>query len=206
MKFYFFKRLSIGLTAMFLLFGFAACNTEGGDVSKTGGKSEGTVDIVLPPAAEREVLTENDALGKYIGMTATFMNGKREGDLYRETVTIGKSLYNKITFVSGKTEYGNMPVDLSYEFAEITLTPAQDGKAFSFNGTKGALCMYAKHSSPGEKGLLVSPNTAVKGFVYKKAGQIYISYVISYDMADIGDMMPADHKTLSSVVEDAVRQ
>ncbi|QNL96313.1 hypothetical protein [Treponema sp. Marseille-Q4132] len=196
---YLFKRSSVAFVAVCLLFGFAACNTDAGDAAET-------IDIVLPPAAEREVLTENDTLGKYIGMTATFMNGKREGDLYRETVTIGKSSDNKITFVSGKTEYGNMPVDLSYAFAEITLTQAQDGKSFSFNGTKGVLRMYAKHSSPGEEGRLVSPNTAVKGFVYKKAGQIYISYVISYDMADIGDMMPADHKTLSSVVEDAVRQ
>jgi len=206
MKFYFFKRLSIGLTAMFLLFGFAACNTEGGDVSKTGGKSEGTVDIVLPPAAEREVLTQNGILGTYMGNCTVIMDGRKYGP-YGETVKIDESVYHKITFVSEKTVYDVMPVDFSYAFSDIKLTADSDGKAFSFTGTGGELITYTKGNNNGRS--LPGKNTAVRGFFYKKGGKLYCSYIVDYNMDDIRaefPLMPPDHKTLSSITRDAARQ
>ena len=64
------------------------------------------------------------------------------------------------------------------------------------------------HDSPTEtiqQGHVVSTKTALeKGSVYKKGGELYISYIVVYDMADIREMiplLPENHKSLVAVMQ-----
>ena len=192
-------------TAVFASFYFSACGGPN-TVEENKQNDEGFLPP-LPPAAEREPVTEADILGDYDGAVIPVMNGIKFPNAVQEKINIRKSsATQKITFKTREqTPYHKlMRIGLSYAFKEITLVPAADGKAYFFSGTGGDLRMHAP-TEPITKGSKISTNTALeKGSIYKKGGKLYISYIVVYDMADIREMiplLPENHKSLVAVMQ-----
>ena len=168
----------------------------------------------LPPAAERELISEADVLGNYQGSTLVTMDGKQYGP-YLENITINKKVSGNLFFRSPKMVYEGMPVDIGYKFEKdknlpdtgLILTPAADGKSFSFTGKKGIMMFYAKNDT---KEWDVPSNTSINGFIYKKDGTVYISFSVTYDTAAMHETfpaMPADqHKTMSSSMKNGIKK
>lgn len=168
----------------------------------------------LPPAAERELISEADVLGNYQGSTLVTMDGKQYGP-YPENITINKKVSGNLFFRSPKMVYEGMPVDIGYKFGKdqklpdtgLILTPAADGKSFSFTGKKGIMMFYAKNDT---KEWDVPSNTSINGFIYKKDGTVYISFSVTYDTAAMHETfpaMPADqHKTMSSSMKNGIKK
>jgi len=197
---------AVFFTAVFAAFLFSAC----GELNNVAGKNEPGYERFLPPlppAAERETITEADIFGNYDGDVIPVMNNARFPSV-QEKIRIKKSSTTPptITFITREqTPYQKIMhnMGLSYAFKEITLAPAVDGKAFFFSGTGGKLYL---HNSPTDTtGEEVSTNTALeKGSIYKKGGKFYISYIVVYDMADIRKtipLLPENHKSLVAVMQ-----
>lgn len=168
----------------------------------------------LPPAAERETITVSDVLGNYQGSTLVTMDGKQYGP-YRENITIDRKVSGNLFFRSPKMVYEGMPVDIGYKFEKdqklpdtgLILTPAADGKSFSFTGKKGIMMFYAKNDT---KEWNVPSNTSIKGFIYKKDGTVYISFSVTYDTAAMHETFPAmpanQHKTMFSSMKNGIKK
>ena len=197
---------AVFFTAVFAAFLFSAC----GELNNVAGKNEPGYERFLPPlppAAERETITEADIFGNYDGDVIPVMNNARFPSV-QEKIRIKKSSTTPptITFITREqTPYQKIMhnMGLSYAFKEITLVPAADGKAYFFSGTGGKLYL---HNSPTDTtGEEVSTNTALeKGSIYKKGGKFYISYIVVYDMADIRKtipLLPENHKSLVAVMQ-----
>ncbi len=197
---------AVFFTAVFAAFLFSAC----GELNNVAGKNELGYERFLPPlppAAERETITEADIFGNYDGDVIPVMNNARFPSV-QEKIRIKKSSTTPptITFITREqTPYQKIMhnMGLSYTFKEITLVPAADGKAYFFSGTGGKLYL---HNSPTDTtGEEVSTNTALeKGSIYKKGGKLYISYIVVYDMADIRKtipLLPENHKSLVAVMQ-----
>ena len=196
---------AVFFTAVFAAFLFSAC----GELNNVAEKNEPGYERFLPPlppAAERETITEADIFGNYDGDVIPVMNNTKFPSV-QEKIEIGKSSKTKkITFITREqTPYQKIMhnMGLSYAFKEITLVPAADGKAYFFSGTGGKLYL---HNSPTDTtGEEVSTNTALeKGSIYKKGGKLYISYIVVYDMADIRKtipLLPENHKSLVAVMQ-----
>ena len=196
-------------TAVFVSFYFSACG--GPNIVEENKQNDEGFLPPLPPAAEREPVTEADILGDYDGAVIPVMNGIKFPNAVQEKINIRKSSRTqKITFKTREqTPYQKIMhnMGLSYEFEEITLVPAADGKAYFFSGTGGELRM---HDSPSDTtGVPVSTNTVLKnGSIYKKGGKLYISYIVVYDMADIRKtipLLPENHKSLLSVMQNGIK-
>ena len=196
-------------TAVFAAFLFSAC----GELNNVAGKNEPGYERFLPPlppAAERETITEDDIFGNYDGDVFPVMNGIKFPNAVQEKIRIKKSSKTPptITFITREqTPYQKIMhnMGLSYAFKEITLVPAADGKAYFFSGTGGELRMHDSPTETIQQGHVVSTKTALeKGSVYKKGGKLYISYIVVYDMADIREMiplLPENHKSLVAVMQ-----
>ena len=197
---------AVFFTAVFAAFLFSAC----GELNNVAGKNEPGYERFLPPlppAAERETITEADIFGNYDGDVIPVMNNARFPSV-QEKIRIKKSSTTPptITFITREqTPYQKIMhnMGLSYTFKEITLVPAADGKAYFFSGTGGKLYL---HNSPTDTtGEEVSTNTALeKGSIYKKGEKLYISYIVVYDMADIRKtipLLPENHKSLVAVMQ-----
>ena len=197
---------AVFFTAVFAAFVFSAC----GELNNVAEKNEPGYERFLPPlppAAERETITEADIFGNYDGDVIPVMNNARFPSV-QEKIRIKKSSTTPptITFITREqTPYQKIMhnMGLSYTFKEITLVPAADGKAYFFSGTGGKLYL---HNSPTDTtGEEVSTNTALeKGSIYKKGGKLYISYIVVYDMADIRKtipLLPENHKSLVAVMQ-----
>ena len=168
----------------------------------------------LPPAAELEEISEADVLGRYQGSTYVQMDGKQYGP-YTEKIRLGRtSVGNNLFFRAEKTVYESMPVDIGYEFektalsdTEFTLTPASDGKSFSFEGKNGSLSFYPKRS---DEPRTVPSQTSIKGFIYKKDGKVYIHFHVEYDTAATRKTFPTipegSHNSMSSAMNAGVKQ
>ena len=197
--------IAVFFTAVFVSFCFSACGGPN-TVEENKQNNEGFLPP-LPPAAERETITEADIFGNYDGDVIPVMNNARFPSV-QEKIRIKKSSTTPptITFITREqTPYQKIMhnMGLSYTFKEITLVPAADGKAYFFSGTGGKLYL---HNSPTDTtGEEVSTNTALeKGSIYKKGGKLYISYIVVYDMADIREMiplLPENHKSLVAVMQ-----
>ena len=194
-------------TAVFASFCFSACG--GPNIVEENKQNDEGFLPPLPPAAEREPVTEADILGDYDGAVIPVMNGIKFPNAVQEKIRIKKSSATPptITFITReKTPYHALMhnMDFSYTFKEITLVPAADGKAYFFSGTGGDLRMHAP-TEPITKGSKISTNTALeKGSIYKKGGKLYISYIVVYDMADIRKeipLLPENHKSLVAVMQ-----
>ena len=200
--------IAVFFTAVFVSFCFSACGGPN-TVEENKQNNEGFLPP-LPPAAERETITEADILGDYDGAVIPVMNGIKFPNAVQEKIRIRKSpKTQKITFKTREqTPYHSlMRIGLSYAFKEITLVPAADGKAFYFSGTGGELRM---HDSPSDTtGVPVSTNTVLKnGSIYKKEGKLYINYIVVYDINDLRNSiptLPTDHKSLFSVMQNGVK-
>ena len=166
--------------------------------------------------AELETIREEEVLGTYEGDISVLMDGVPLGP-YRETVKIKKKPLGDISFVSERTIYKDMRVDIGYVFetttspnnSSFTLTRATDGKSFTFNGQKGTLRFYTRNdytSKPLER----FSDTSIKGSIYKKKGKIYISFSVQYDAAAIREAFPlipqGTHNKLSSVMKDGTKK
>lgn len=197
---------AVFFTAVFAAFVFSAC----GELNNVAEKNEPGYERFLPPlppAADRETITEADIFGNYDGDVIPVMNNARFPSV-QEKIRIKKSSTTPptITFITREqTPYQKIMhnMGLSYTFKEITLVPAADGKAYFFSGTGGKLYL---HNSPTDTtGEEVSTNTALeKGSIYKKGGKLYISYIVVYDMADIRKtipLLPENHKSLVAVMQ-----
>ena len=168
----------------------------------------------LPPAAERETITVSDVLGNYQGSTLVTMDGKQYGP-YTENITINRKVSGNLFFRSPKMVYQGMPVDIGYKFEKdenlpdtgLILTPAADGKSFSFTAKKGIMMFYAKNDTKESD---VPSNTSIKGFIYKKDGTVYISFSVVYDTAAMHETFPAmpanQHKTMSSSMKNGIKK
>ena len=196
-------------TAVFVSFCFSACGGPN-TVEENKQKNEGFLPP-LPPAAERETITEADILGDYDGAVIPVMNGIKFPNAVPEKINIRKSpKTQKITFKTREqTPYHSlMRIGLSYAFKEITLVFDADGKAVSFSGSGGELRM---HDSPSDTtGVEASTNTVLKnGVIYKKDGKLYISYIIVYDINDLRKSIPTlpeSHKSLLSVMQNGIKK
>ena len=200
---------AVFFTAVFAAFLFSAC----GELNNVAEKNEPGYERFLPPlppAAERETITEADIFGNYDGDVIPVMNNTKFPSV-QEKIRIKESSQTPptITFITREqTPYHKlMRIGLSYAFKEITLVPAADGKAFYFSGTGGELRM---HDSPSDTtGVPVSTNTVLKnGSIYKKEGKLYINYIVVYDINDLRNSiptLPTDHKSLFSVMQNGVK-
>ena len=203
---------AVFFTAVFAAFVFSAC----GELNNVAEKNEPGYERFLPPlppAAERETITEADIFGNYDGDVIPVMNNTKFPSV-QEKIRIKESSQTPptITFITReKTPYHALMhnMDFSYTFKEITLAPAADGKAFFFSGTGGDLCMHAPTELITE-GSKISTNTALeKGSIYKKGGKLYISYIVVYDMADIRKtipLLPENHKSLVAIMQNGVKK
>lgn len=196
-------------TAVFAAFCFSACGGPN-TVEENKQNNEGFLPS-LPPAAERETITEADILGDYDGVVIPVMNGIKFPNAVQEKINIRKSSATKKTTFKTReqTPYHKlMRIGLSYAFKEITLVPAADGKAFYFSGTGGVL--YTHDSPSATTGIEVSTNTVLKnGSIYKKEGKLYINYIVVYDINDLRKSiptLPTDHKSLFSVMQNGVKK
>ena len=197
-------------TAVFASFYFSACG--GPNIVEENKQNDEGFLPPLPPAAEREPVTEADILGDYDGAVIPVMNGIKFPNAVPEKIRIQKSSKTPptITFITReKTPYHALMhnMDFSYTFKEITLVPAADGKAYFFSGTGGELRM---HDSPSDTtGVPVSTNTVLtNGSIYKKEGKLYINYIVVYDINDLRNSiptLPTDHKSLFSVMQNGVK-
>ena len=195
-------------TAVFASFYFSACG--GPNIVEENKQNDEGFLPPLPPAAEREPVTEDDIFGDYDGAVIPVMNGIKFPNAVQEKIRIKKSSQTPptIMFITREqTPYQKIMhnLGLSYTFKEITLVPAADGRAYFFSGTGGDLRMHDSPTETIEQGHEVSTNTALeKGSVYKKGGELYISYIVVYDMADIREMiplLPENHKSLVAVMQ-----
>lgn len=199
---------AVFFTAVFAAFVFSAC----GELNNVAEKNEPGYERFLPPlppAAERETITEADIFGEYDGDVFPVMNNTKFPSV-QEKIRIKKSSKTPptITFITREqTPYQKIMhnIGLSYTFKEITLVPAADGKAYFFSGTGGDLRMHDSPTETIQQGHEVSTNTALeKGSIYKKGGKLYISYIVVYDMADIRKeipLLPENHKSLVAVMQ-----
>lgn len=189
--------------------------------NSNGANSNGTDLFVpdeaqLPPAAERELISEADVLGAYHGNTIVTMDGTHYGP-YLENIKIGRKPSGDLFFISPKVVYKSMQLDIGYDFekkdavspnTEFILTPAADGKSFVCTGKKGTLSFYGK----GSDTLTIPPvpsNTSVNGVIYKKGGMVYISFTTVYDTQTIRDtfhLKPNMHRSMSSSMKNGIKK
>lgn len=172
---------------------------------------------VLPPQEELEPLSEADVFGEYQGNMSVLMDGKTYGP-YTETVKIRKKPSGDIFFRSERTSYkGTMPMDIGYRFEKTTNTPRSaitltpKGKAFTFTGKEAWMMYYfwkdPPNSLPTKEG---TSKTSVSGFIYKKAGMVYINFTVTYDTEATREAFPTipegTHTSMSSTMKEGTKK
>lgn len=228
------KGVFFSICLLLVVFCLSACQLGAGLGTSAGGKmgagTEGNApsdqsDLFvpdegkLPPAAELEALSEADVFGTYTGSISVTMDGKDYGP-YMETVKIGRKPSGDLFFISKRTSYeGKMPMDIGYRFEKtqdapdsvFTLTPSVDGKSFSFTG-KNAWMMYYfwKDTPASDPKKADTSNTSIKGYIYKKAGLVYISFTVQYDTEATRRAFPTipegTHRSMSSTMKKGAKK
>lgn len=220
------KGLFFILCLLPLIFCLSACQLNAGTGAGTGNNPSSTQPDLfvpdegkLPPAAELEPISEADVLGIYTGSTHVEMDGKPYGPYAEEIKIKRKDASGELYFVSPKIAYKGMQLDIGYQFektakapaSQFILTPAKDGKSFSFSGKNGTLLLYNKgDSNPFQE---TPTKTAIEGFIYKKGGKVYIGFRVEYDMKSLRESLDLDslvpkgtHKSMSSTMKNGTKK